>query len=238
MLANNNRFLRETFSQFVPQLKPHFTLKEVGTGDALWSDRVDFKIIFPLSAVFATIVHPSFSPPIVLDLLSPSNAAFGRNGDAPLELRYEIRTLSSGHVLTIEKSVFVSVIGSERWAKIYAGPLMWWIAASMTTNASCVNAHSVPERVARFILRAHDRFGATGAIPITQSQIAEILDVRRESVNETLRQFQKEGLLSLGRNRIEIKSHDLLTRHACPCVKNTIKIENDLFDGIRKLLVS
>jgi hypothetical protein len=53
-----------------------------------------------------------------------------------------------------------------------------------------------------------------------------------------LAQLQKEGLLSSSRNRIEIKRHDLLTRHVCPCVKNTIKIENDIFDGIRNLLVS
>ena len=210
MLSKNNRFLRETFSQFIPQLKPHFAIKEFRKDDALWSDRVDSKIIFPLSALFVTIVYPSFAPPVVLDLLSPSNAAFGRNGDAPLEPRYEIRALSSGHVFMIDKPIFVGVIGSERWQKIYVGPLMWWIAASMTTNASCSNAHSVKERIARLISRAHSGLGGTGEIAITQSQMPDTLNIRRESVNETLRQFEKEGLLSLSRNLIMINNTDML----------------------------
>jgi hypothetical protein len=102
--------------------------------------------------LFVTIVYPSFAPPVFLDLLSPSNAAFGRNGDAPLEPRYEIRALISGHVWMIDKSIFVGVIGSEQWAKIYAVALSCGGSLLRSaTNASCSNAHSVKQRIARLI---------------------------------------------------------------------------------------
>jgi hypothetical protein len=41
---------------------------------------------------------------------------------------------------------------------------------------------------------------------------------------KSLRQFEKEGLLSLSRNLITINNSDVLNRHACVCAKNTIKI--------------
>jgi CRP/FNR family cyclic AMP-dependent transcriptional regulator len=64
---------------------------------------------------------------------------------------------------------------------------------------------SLSERLARLLETLDNEAGAeTCVVKITQSELASFLNASRQAVNGCLGVWQKEGLISLGRGRIEI----------------------------------
>ena len=62
---------------------------------------------------------------------------------------------------------------------------------------------TIPQRVARWLLMAHDRV-AHGTIPMTQEMIAYLLGTRRPAVTAALNELQKQGLVQLDRASITL----------------------------------
>ena len=71
---------------------------------------------------------------------------------------------------------------------------------------------SLPLRLARRLLRLADDFGQE--IEISQTELSVLVGAARESVNRQLQQWRREGILDLGRNRIDIRSIDRLKAQA------------------------
>lgn len=72
-------------------------------------------------------------------------------------------------------------------------------------------------RVARRLLLLADEYGAAAArrvLNVPQEQLAQMLALSRQTVNQILRQFEREGLLALRYGEIEIVDADGLARHA------------------------
>ena len=72
-------------------------------------------------------------------------------------------------------------------------------------------------RVHRCLLRLADLFGtAPGAVvvPMTQDQIADLVGGTRPSVNQVLQRLQSQGVIRLGRGRVELLDRAVLTRKA------------------------
>jgi hypothetical protein len=228
MLWRQNLFLRSLFAAHVPQLEPRLLLREFKRGALIRSDQADALNIFPVSAVFSAMIYPSFAPPTFFALLSPQNALFGREGDAPTEPPYDLRCLSDGYALIVPKAAFVEVVGRERWARVYAGAVSWWIASLMTISASCNASHGNALRVARFIAHAADAFGPDRPLTLSQADIAEFLDVRRETVSEVLDRAKTEGAITIDRARISVLDRGRLDAHVCPCYRSVAKVTQDL----------
>lgn len=71
---------------------------------------------------------------------------------------------------------------------------------------------SLPLRLARRLLRLAEDFGQE--IDISQHELSVLVGAARESVNRQLQQWRREGILELGRSRIEIRSVDRLRAEA------------------------
>lgn len=81
---------------------------------------------------------------------------------------------------------------------------------------ACHHLHSMEERCARWLLMMQDRVGGE-AFVLTQQFLAEILGVRRATMNLVLRSFKQAGLIAYIRGRIEIRSRAGLEAVSCPC---------------------
>jgi CRP-like cAMP-binding protein len=86
----------------------------------------------------------------------------------------------------------------------------------ISQTTACNHAHSVHQRMCRWLLTTHDRVGAD-EFHLTQEFLAQMLGVRRPSVTVAAGMLQKGGLIQYQRGRIRIVDRAGLEAGACEC---------------------
>jgi CRP-like cAMP-binding protein len=83
-------------------------------------------------------------------------------------------------------------------------------------SVACNGAHSLKERLARWLLMMRDR-GDEDALLITQNLLAEMLGVQRPSITNATRELERAGLIEQGRRQVTILDRQGLTKASCEC---------------------
>jgi CRP-like cAMP-binding protein len=83
-------------------------------------------------------------------------------------------------------------------------------------SVACNGAHSLKERLARWLLMMRDR-GDEDALLITQSLLAEMLGVQRPTITNAARELERTGLIARGRRQIMVLDRQGLTKASCEC---------------------
>jgi CRP-like cAMP-binding protein len=99
----------------------------------------------------------------------------------------------------------------------YAHALIGLIIQSTACNA----LHSVEQRLARWLLLAHDRVGRD-RFPLTQEVAAMMLGASRPTVTLVAGTLQKAGLITYHRGMITIRSREQLEAASCECYRTWI----------------
>jgi CRP-like cAMP-binding protein len=83
-----------------------------------------------------------------------------------------------------------------------------------TAHTAVANARAhIDQRLARWILMAHDRTG-DDAIPLTHEVLSLMLGVRRAGVTEALQTLKRQKLIDTGRNQIVVRNRKGIERKA------------------------
>jgi CRP-like cAMP-binding protein len=85
-------------------------------------------------------------------------------------------------------------------------------------TAACGALHDVEARLARWLLQAQDRSGS-GAFQLIQEFLAQVLGVRRTTINLAVRALQGAGLIRYRRGQIEILDRSGLMNQSCSCYR-------------------
>jgi CRP-like cAMP-binding protein len=83
-------------------------------------------------------------------------------------------------------------------------------------STACNHAHTVQERMCRWLLMTHDRVGED-EFRLTQEFLALMLGVRRPSVTVCAGKMQKAGLISYQHGRIRVLDRAGLEARSCEC---------------------
>jgi len=83
-------------------------------------------------------------------------------------------------------------------------------------SVACNGAHSLKERLARWLLMMRDR-ADDDALPITQNLLAEMLGVQRPTITNAARELEDAGLITRGRRQVTILDRPGLTTASCEC---------------------
>jgi CRP-like cAMP-binding protein len=83
-------------------------------------------------------------------------------------------------------------------------------------SVACNGAHSLKERLARWLLMMRDR-SDEDTLPITQDLLAEMLGVQRPSITNVARKLERAGLIERGRGQVKILNRQGLTKASCEC---------------------
>ncbi|GAB2461513.1 Crp/Fnr family transcriptional regulator [Comamonas humi] len=75
---------------------------------------------------------------------------------------------------------------------------------------------ALPARLARVLL-GQSQGAASATLAMTQADLADMLGVTRQSLNVELKRLERQGLVGLGRGRIEIKDQTQLAQLATAC---------------------
>jgi CRP-like cAMP-binding protein len=86
----------------------------------------------------------------------------------------------------------------------------------VTQTAACNGHHALDQRLARWLLMAHDRAGRD-EFPMTQEFLAMMLCVHRPGVTVAARLFQRTGLIRYGHGQMTIIDREGLEDAACEC---------------------
>jgi hypothetical protein len=98
----------------------------------------------------------------------------------------------------------------NRYAQVVFGQL--------AQTAACNRLHSIEARTSRWLLLSQDRVAAD-VVHLTQEFLAEMLGVRRETVNLSARMLQNAGLIEYRRGEIRVLDRDGLESTACECYR-------------------
>ena len=88
--------------------------------------------------------------------------------------------------------------------------------AQMAQTAACNSQHGLTQRLARWLLMAHDRVDGD-KLPLTQEFLSIMLAVRRSGVTVALQSLQATGAVGRGRSRILVCDRPALEAAACGC---------------------
>jgi CRP-like cAMP-binding protein len=94
-------------------------------------------------------------------------------------------------------------------------------------NAVCNVQHDVTQRLCRWLLSSADRVG-TRELNLTQSLLARMLGVRRQTVGEVAVDLQNRGLISYRRRDIRITDRHALESLACECYADMKRLYEEL----------
>ena len=93
--------------------------------------------------------------------------------------------------------------------------------AQAMQTAACNGRHNLEQRLARWLLMAHDR-SEGDTLPLTQEFLSLMLCVYRPSITLVARVLQRAGIISYGNNSkgsIIIRDREALEDAACDCYK-------------------
>ena len=96
-------------------------------------------------------------------------------------------------------------------------------------STACNAMHTVEQRLARWLLMAHDRVGVDD-FPLTQEFLAMMLGVSRPSVTIVAGTLQKAGLITYHRGHLKIVDRERLEAASCEC----FRVVKSLFASVRQ----
>jgi CRP-like cAMP-binding protein len=83
-------------------------------------------------------------------------------------------------------------------------------------SVACNGAHSLKERLARWLLMMRDRSDGD-VLPITQNLLAEMLGVQRPTITNAAGELERAGLIARGRQQVTILDRPRLMAESCEC---------------------
>jgi CRP-like cAMP-binding protein len=125
---------------------------------------------------------------------------------------------ADGAALRMEARVFRAAMEEEPVLRTVLFRYLEAMTAQISQTAACNGRHDLEQRLARWLLMAHDR--AEGdEIQITQEFLALMLCVYRPSVSVVASTLQRAGMIRYGRGHITILDRKGLEETACDCYR-------------------
>jgi CRP-like cAMP-binding protein len=173
-------------------------------------------VFFPDSGVISVVaVYPDGS---IIEM-----ATIGREGGTGFQAVFGAKSSSArllvqvpGTAARMSRTVFsramdtVPVFRNLMFAHVHA------FLEQVMVSAGCNGAHSLKQRLARWLLMMRDRHDSE-VLPLTQDLLAEMLGVHRPSITNAVREFEREGLIDCGRRRVTIVDRNGLMQASCEC---------------------
>ena len=128
----------------------------------------------------------------------------------------EAMVQASGTMLRLEAGAFRRALEESPALRTLLLRYALAFQQQVTQTAACNGHHALDQRLARWLLMAHDR--AQGdEFPMTQEFLAMMLCVHRPGVTIAARLFQQAGLIRYGNGQMAITDREGLEAAACEC---------------------
>jgi CRP-like cAMP-binding protein len=123
---------------------------------------------------------------------------------------------ADGSALTMEAGAFRNAMQEEPELRNLLFRYLEAMHSQTTQTAACNGRHDLEQRLARWLLMAHERADGD-EFQITQDFLALMLCVYRPSVSVAVRTLQRAGMIRSRRGRMTVLDRGALEDTACDC---------------------
>jgi CRP-like cAMP-binding protein len=213
----SNRLLLALPSHNLKRLLPQLESIRCERGDVLLdADSSLDHVFFPDSGVISVVaVYANGS---VIEM-----ATIGREGCSGVQAFFGAKSSSvrllvqiPGRASRMSRTAFTRAMESMPSFRDLIHAYVQAFLEQVLVSVACNGAHSLKERLARWLLMMRDR-SDDDTLLITQSLLAEMLGVQRPSITNTARELERAGLIERGRRKVTILNRQGLTKASCEC---------------------
>jgi CRP-like cAMP-binding protein len=150
-------------------------------------------------------------------------ATIGREGCTGVQAVFGAKTSSirlyvqiPGGAAKMSRAAFVRAMRSMPSFRALMFAYLQAFLEQVLVSVACNGAHSVKQRLARWLLMMRDRSDAD-TLPVTQDLLAEMLGVQRPTITNAAGELEAAGLVARGRRQITIRNRPRLIKASCEC---------------------
>jgi CRP-like cAMP-binding protein len=150
-------------------------------------------------------------------------ATIGREGCTAIQAIFGAKISSvrllvqiPGSAAKMSRAAFTRAMGSMPSFRSLMFAYVQAFLEQVLVSVACNGAHSLKERLARWLLMMRDR-SDDDALQITQNLLAEMLGVQRPTVTNAAGELERAGLIARGRQQLTILNRQGLVEASCEC---------------------
>jgi CRP-like cAMP-binding protein len=199
--------------QILPQLEQISCRREQVLIDA---DSSLDHIYFPDSGVVSVVAV--YSDGSIIEM-----ATIGREGCTAVQAVFGAKTSSArffvqipGSAGKMPRAAFTRAMRSMPSFRRLAYAYVQAFLEQVMVSAACNGAHSLKQRLARWLLMMRDR-SDDATLLISQDLLAEMLGVQRPSITNAAAELERPGLIERGRRQVTIVDRQGLMAASCEC---------------------
>jgi len=184
-------------------------------------------LYFPTEGVLSTLVE-------LRDGGSAESLTVGNEGMIGLPVWFGLRRSfeqvlqqAAGEVARVRAQEFCDAIVGHRRTERLLKRFTAYRLRFGSQNTVCNVQHDVTQRLCRWLMTSADRIGAR-ELNLTQSLLARMLGVRRQTIGEVAVDLQSKGLISYRRSDIQITDRRGLESLACECYSEMKRLYEEL----------
>jgi len=215
----NNRLFEGLRPDLIDEIASSATRRTVGAGEILFQKGDPADALWGvLSGRIVIDIGTDDGKEIVLEVFV-EGGVFGEVGVLDFgPRRVEARAAEKSELFRLERKHFLRYLQSSPELCFRVFSLLCSHLRETTENLEDTALYKLPNRLAKRLtmLAADSRTSNGRVLHIGQSDLAGVLGVNREAVNRHLRVFEKDGLIALGRQKIEIVDQQALANLASP----------------------
>ena len=175
-------------------------------------------VFFPNSGVISVVAV--YEDGSVIEM-----ATIGREGCSGVQAIFGAKTSSvrllvqiPGSAAKMSRAAFTRAMGRMPSFRGLMNAYVQAFLEQVLVSGACNGAHSLKERLARWLLMMRDR-SDEDALPITHNLLAEMLGAQRPSITNAARELERSGLIERGRRQVTIRDRQGLTKASCECYR-------------------
>ena len=136
-------------------------------------------------------------------------------------------TLVSTDGFKVEASAMLNILGSTPQLQMMLSRYAVVQGLQIAQAVACNRLHNIEQRLARWLLMAHDRVDST-VVAMTHDFLATILGTNRPTVSAAAAILQKEKSIKYERGAVKILNRRLLEASACECYRVIRQFDREL----------
>jgi CRP-like cAMP-binding protein len=180
------------------------------------ADSVVDHVFFPDSGVVSVVAV--YADGSIIEM-----ATIGREGCTGVQAFFGAKSSSArffvqipGSAAKMSRTVFTGAMRSMPAFRNLMNAYVHAFLEQVMVSAACNGAHSLKERLARWLLMMRDR-SDDDTLLITQNVLSEMLGVQRPTITNAARELESAGLIERGNRQVRILNWQGLTKESCEC---------------------
>lgn len=229
LLPLNNRCFAALPVAIRTAFQPHLVLESLPRGVTLEAITTEPSMYFPISCVLAmTATATDYRGPF-LRFGGNGVVAGVRPGSSSQELRSEAQVCMAGYAFRLPSQRIGEYLESPLELEVARVKLLRAVMKRALIGAFCASSHTAAQRIARLLLSSEDEVGLGNPILLGQTQLSQLLFLRRETVTHVLRDWVSAGVIDTARSRIQVCKRAALTADACSCYESSLELDQQEF---------